>query len=164
MEMLRQGDAEGLERMVGENPGAVRFLQGRLWDPDSEIREEAAIALGAAAAAHPDLGRELLRRALWALNDESATNGAPVLPVIGEIGFRNPEVVAPFVGPMTSYLWDDGLRPGILRALSRIAESAPHLVMEVREQLLEIEHAEDPGEQACLDRLLAVQREGADGV
>ncbi len=70
-----------------ENPRAIRFLQGRLWDPDDEIRSRAAEALGAAAAAHPELGRELLRRALWALNDESATNGAYMLPAIGEIGF-----------------------------------------------------------------------------
>lgn len=164
MEMLQRGDSEGLEQLVLEQPSAIRYLQGRLWDAEQRVRQHAAEALGSAAATRPELGREILRRALWALNDESATNGAPVLPVIGEIGFRNPEVVAPFVGPMTSYLWDDGLRPGILRALSRIAESAPHLVMGVREQLLEIEHAEDPGEQACLDRLLAVKREGADGV
>jgi hypothetical protein len=164
MEMLQRGDSEGLEQLVLEQPSAIRYLQGRLWDAEQRVRQNAAEALGSAAANRPELGREILRRALWALNDESATNGAPVLPVIGEIGFRNPEVVAPFVGPMTSYLWDDGLRPGILRALSRIAESAPHLIMEVREQLLEIEHAEDPGEQACLDRLLAVKREGSDGV
>ena len=86
MELLRQGDSEGLERMVGENPAAIRFLQGRLWDLDPEIRSRAAIALGAAGAAHPDLGRELLRQALWALNDESATNGAYMTAAIGEIG------------------------------------------------------------------------------
>ena len=94
MELLRQGDSEGLERMVGDSPVAVRFLQGRLWDADPEIRSEAATALGAAAAAHPDLGRELLRQALWALNDESATNGAPMLPAIGEIGRRAPDLAA----------------------------------------------------------------------
>ena len=61
MELLRQGDSQSLERMVMHNPSAVRMLQGRLWDADAEIRRQAAIALGAAAAAHPDLGRELLQ-------------------------------------------------------------------------------------------------------
>jgi hypothetical protein len=163
MEMLCQRDAEGLERMIGDNPAAVRFLQGRLWDPDSEIREEAAIALGAAAVAHPDLGRELLRRALWALNDESATNGAYMLPAIGEIGRRAPDLVAPFVGPMTGYLWDDGLRPGILEALCRIAETAPELIDGVRDRLLALEDTNDPGELTSIDRLLAVNRETVDG-
>ena len=163
MEMLRQGDLEGLERMVGGNPAAVRFLQGRLWDADPEIRRQAAIGLGAAAAAHPELGREILRRALWALNDESATNGAYMLPAIGEIGRRSPNLAAPFVGPMTAYLWDEGLRPGILTALCRIAEEAPELIEEVRDRLLAIGEANDTGEQECLDSLLSVNREGVDG-
>jgi hypothetical protein len=83
--------------------------------------------------------------------------------LIGEIGYRVPEVVAPFVGPMTSYLWDDGLRPGILNALCRIAEAAPELISGIRDRLLTIEPNTGPGEQACLDRLLAVSGEGQDG-
>ncbi len=163
MELLRRDDSEGLERMVADLPSTLRFLQGRLWDEDPEIRCRAARALGAAAVAHPDLGRELLRRALWALNDESATNGAYMLPAIGEIGRRAPDVVAPFVGPMTSYLWDDGLRPGILSALCRIAETAPDLIDDVRDRLSDLKGTNDPGEQAALERLLAVNRESVDG-
>jgi len=163
MEMLHQGDSEGLEQMVVETPAAIRFLQGRLWDEDPEVRNLAAIALGAAAAAHPNLGRELLRRALWALNDESATNGGPMLPAIGEIGRRAPDLVAPFVGPMTAYLWDDGLRPGILDALRRIAATAPELIDEVRDRLLVLEDTDEPGERALRDSLLAVNRESVNG-
>lgn len=163
MELLRQGDSEGLERMVGENPAAIRFLQGRLWDADPEIRSRAAVALGVAATAHPDLGREFLRRALWALNDESATNGASMLPAIGEIGRQSPGLVAPFVGPMTSYLWDEGLRLGILDALCRIAGEAPDLIEDIRDRLLALGETDNTGERECLDFLLAVNRESADG-
>jgi hypothetical protein len=163
MEMLRQGDSEGLERMVVENPAAVRFLQGRLWDADPEIRSRAAIALGAAAAAHPDLGRELLRRALWAINDESATNGGPMLAAVGEIGRRSPDLAEPFIGPMTAYLWDEGLRPGILDALCRIADVAPELIENVRDRLLALEDTDDPGERALIESLLAVSRESVNG-
>ncbi len=119
MEMLQRSDRQGLEELVVEQPRAIRYLQGRLWDSEERVRRNAAEALGAAAAARPELGREILRRALWALNDESAMNGAYMLPVIGEIGFRDPDLVAPFVGPMTSYLWDDGLRPGMCRHARR---------------------------------------------
>jgi hypothetical protein len=162
MELLRQGDSEGLERVVEENPAAIRFLQGRLWDADPEIRNRAAIALGMAAAAHPDLGREILRRALWALNDESAMNGKYVLPAIGEIGRRSPDLVAPFVGPMTSYLWDGGLRPGILDALCRMAGDAPDLIENIHDRLLAVD-TDDTGERECLDILLSVKGEGVDG-
>lgn len=163
MDLLRRNDVEGLEQMVSENPSAIRFLQGRLWDADPEIRSRAATALGAAGVAHPDLGRELLRRALWALNDESAMNGKYMLPAIGEIGRRAPDLVAPFVGPMTGYLWDDGLRPGILDALCRIADEAPELIEDIRDRLLALEEIDDTGERKCLDLLLAVNREGVDG-
>ena len=104
-----------------------------------------------------------MRRALWALNDESATNGAAMLPAIGEIGRRAPDLVAPFVGPMAAYLWDEGLRPGILRALCRIADVAPELVGTVRGWLLELEEIDNPGEQEAIDHLLAVNRESVDG-
>jgi HEAT repeat protein len=163
MELLHQGDAEGLERMVGENPAAIRFLRGRLWDADPEIRSRAAIALGAAGAAHPDLGRELLRQALWALNDESAMNGKYMLPAIGEVGRQSPDLVEPFVGPMTSYLWDEGLRPGILSALCRIAAAAPELIEDIRDRLVALGETDDAGERECLDILLTVNREGLDG-
>jgi HEAT repeat protein len=163
MELLRQGNVEDLEEMVAENPAAIRFLQGRLWDPDPDIRCRAAVALGAAAAAHPDLGRELLRRALWTLNDESAMNGEYMLPAIGEIGRRAPDLTEPFVGPMTAYLWDEGLRPGILQALCRIADVAPELIDGIRDRLVAIEETDDTGEQECLEFLLSVNREGVDG-
>jgi hypothetical protein len=163
MELLKLGDSEGLGRLVEAEPASTRFLQGRLWDLDPEIRQRAAEALGAAAAAHPRLGRELLRRAIWSINDESAMNGAYMLPAIGEIGRLAPDLVAPFVGPMTAYLWDEGLRPGILSALCRIAESDPTLIDGIRDRLEAIDHCSDSGEQACLDMLLAVTREGADG-
>jgi hypothetical protein len=162
MELLRHGNSRGLEELVGENPSAARFLQGRLWDSDPEIQQRAAVALGAAAAVHPDLGREVLRRALWAINDESATNGGPMLAAVGEIGRRSPDLVEPFVGPMTAYLWDEGLKSGILNALCRIAEAAPELIEEVRDRLLAIK-ADDTGEQECLDYLLTVNRECVDG-
>jgi hypothetical protein len=164
MEMLQHGDRRGLEELVSNEPRSVRHIQGRLWDTDAGVRRNAAEALGAAAAIHPDLGREILRRALWALNDESATNGAPMLAAIGEIGSRNPDLVAPFVAPMTSFLWDDGLRPGILGALQRIADAAPALVLTVREQLMEYRQIAEPEERVCLDRLLVGNRESADGV
>ena len=51
------------------------------------------------------------------------------LAAIGEIGARNPELIEPFVGPVACCAWDDGLRPEIIRALSRVADTAPRLVV-----------------------------------
>lgn len=128
MEMLSRGDRQGLEQLVLAQPSSIRHLQGRLWDTEAKVRGNAAEALGSAAASRPELGREILRRALWALNDESATNGIYGLAAIGEIGARDPELARDFLGPVASLVRDAGLRSAIFRALGRVADTAPELV------------------------------------
>ena len=128
MELLQSPDTTRLEEFAAAEPRAMRFLLGRLWDVDETIRRRAAAGIGASAAVNRDLGRDVMRRLVWALNDESATNGVFGLTAIGEIGARDPELIEPFVGPVACYAWDDGLRPEIIRALSRIADTAPQLV------------------------------------
>jgi hypothetical protein len=60
MELLQSADSSRLERLAADEPRAVRHLVGRLWDPDRRVRQLAAAAVGAAAAAHRELGRDLL--------------------------------------------------------------------------------------------------------
>ncbi|MDH3816519.1 MAG: hypothetical protein OEV48_18650, partial [Acidobacteriota bacterium] len=79
------------------------------------------------------------------------------------IGRRSPGLVAPFVGPMTSYLWDEGLRPGILSALCRIAGEAPELIEDIRDRLLALAETDNSRVRECLDFLLAVNGEGVNG-
>jgi hypothetical protein len=128
MELLRAGDEGALGELVSSRPLATRFLLGRLWDADEGMRQRAARAIGLAAASHREVGLDLLRRLMWGLNDESATNGRFGIPALAEIGFRDPELIRPFVAPLASLAWDDGLRLEIVRALARIAQSAPDLV------------------------------------
>lgn len=128
--LLREGRDEELARRVTEEARLLRFLVGRLWDPAPAIRARAAKAIGVGVRAHRDLGRDLARRFMWALNDESATNGVYTIPALGEMGRQDPELMAPFVGPLAWLAWDDGLRVEVLRALSVIARSAPELVRE----------------------------------
>ena len=128
MQLFRSSDARRLEQLAAAEPGAMRYFLGRLWDPDDEVRLLAANAVASSAAAHPELGRNVIRRLVWALNDEAATNGVYGLAALGEIGARSPKLITDFVGPIASYAWDDGLRPDILRSLIRIASVAPELV------------------------------------
>jgi len=76
-ELLRQGREEEAVRLVTADARAVRLVVGRLWDPDAEIRRRAARTVGRAAASHPEVGLDVVRRLMWSLNDESATNGGP---------------------------------------------------------------------------------------
>jgi hypothetical protein len=160
MELLRTDDVAGLERLVREDRRALRHLVGRLWDADERTRRRAAEAVGVAAEAHPDLALEVARRLIWALNDESATNGVYGLPALGEMGHHNPQVIEPLVGPIASYAWDDSLRLEVIRAMCRIAERAPEMVRPHREQLQRWRDHECATALDRLDGLLADQSGG----
>lgn len=154
MELLRAGDEQALGTLAATEPRAVRHLLGRLWDPDETLRRRSARAIGVAAASHREIGAELLRRLMWALNDESATNGLYGIPALAEIGFNDPELVRPFVAPLASLSWDEGLRPEIIRALTRIAEAIPEAVQPVCDLVAENVDLEDPSDRAAFARLL----------
>lgn len=126
-EHLRGASDADLERLMRTRRAALGYAFGHLWSSDADLRRRAAVAVGMGAEANPELGREVLRRILWSLNDESATNGVYAIPALGEIGARRPDLVRDFVAPAASFVWDEGLRLEILRALARIVEAAPEL-------------------------------------
>jgi hypothetical protein len=127
-ELLRQGQETELRDRVMADSRLIRPLLARLYDPEDEVRERAARILGHAAAAHPELGREVARRLIWGLNDESATNGVYGIPALGQIGRQAPEIMAVHVPALARMAWDQGLRLAILEALADVAATAPELV------------------------------------
>lgn len=143
MAMLRKGDMKDLAELTLRRPAAVRFLLARLWDREPVVRERAAEAVGTAAAQHRELGLELLRRFTWALNDESATNGANVLPAMAAVAAALPDIAGPFVGPMVAALADPGLAAPARNALERIAASHPELVEPFSEEMEQALHDGD---------------------
>ncbi|HHQ47896.1 MAG TPA: hypothetical protein ENK19_03330 [Acidobacteria bacterium] len=148
MELLRNGDMEALAAFTLERRGAVRHLLGRLWDADAEVRERAAEGIGVAAAQHPNLGLELLRRFDWALNDESATNGAAVLGAMAAVAVRSPEISRPFVGRIVAALGDPGLREPASRAVDRLEAQCPELLEPHRGELIDERPAGDAKDEA----------------
>jgi hypothetical protein len=149
MELLRQGRETELIERAATSARLVRPLLARLYDPDEEIRDRAARVLGHAAAAHPDLGREIARRLVWALNDESATNGVYGIPALGQIGRRAPDLVAAHVPALARMAWDHGLRLAILDALTEVARSSPRLVAPELDAIAPHVDATRPGEDAA---------------
>jgi hypothetical protein len=164
VEVLRAGDTTRVEHVAVTDRRAMRHLLGRLWDQDSGVRHAACIGVGAAAAAHPDVGLDVVRRLMWALNDESATNGVYGIAALGEIGARDPALIGPFVGPLASYSWDDGLRLEILKALVRIAAVAPRIVAPHLPQLEPHIDPEDHAETELAAHLRTLGKEEHDEV
>jgi HEAT repeat protein len=159
MSLLRQGREETVAGLAISDRRALRPLMGRLWDPDPRIRRHAAGAMGRSAEAHPTLGLEMVRRLMWALNDEAATNGVFGIAALGEIGHRCPEILEPFISPLVSMAWDEGIRLELLKALGRVAEADPRLV---RRDLARLEAFVDESqeeERDAFQRLVALAGE-----
>ncbi len=148
-ELLRQGRETELAERAATDARLVRPLLARLYDPSDQMRDRAARVLGHAAAAHPELGREVARRLVWALNDESATNGVYAVPALGQIGRRAPELVAPHVSALARMAWDQGLRLAILEALAEFARTSSGLVAPELEAIEPHVDASRPGEDAA---------------
>jgi HEAT repeat protein len=152
MEALRQGD-DAIAKLAASDPGVARLLMGRLWDADETIRRRAARGLASLAAARPGQGKELVRRLLWFLNDESTTNGVFGVPALGEIGYAAPELIEEYVPNFILFaIRDEGIREAVLKALARIAEASPHIVLPHVEPLLNLVDRQDPRwSEACRD-------------
>jgi HEAT repeat protein len=161
-ELLQQGREDALAELAGADSRALRPLVGRLWDPDDEIRRRAARVIGRAAAADVDSGMEIIRRLMWALNDESATNGVHAVPPLGEIGRRAPELLAPYIPALVSMSWDGGIRLALLEALTAVAETDPRLTAGHLAQLETAIDRSRPEERHAFRRLVVATRKGGD--
>jgi hypothetical protein len=159
MDLLRQGREEAVVELAIADRRALRPLMGRLWDPDPQIRRCAAGAIGRSAAAHPALGLEMVRRLMWALNDEAATNGVYGIAALGEIGRRCPEMLGPFVPALVSMAWDDGIRLELLRALGRVAVADRRLVGRQLDRLGAFVDESREEERHAFRQLVAIAKE-----
>ncbi len=135
MELLHSGDTATLQAMASDDRRAFRLLLGRLWDTDAVIRERAARTVGRVAALRPELGLEVVRRLIWALNDESGTNGVHGIAALAAIGAERPALIAAHLGAIVDLLGDPGLRDEVIRALEVLAQASPELLEAHRGEL-----------------------------
>lgn len=154
MELLRRGAVEELAGIAAADPSALRFLTPRLWDEDREVARRSAEALAAVSHDRPDLGRELVRRFLWALNDESGTNAGPVLAALAEVAGRSPELLQPYVGALIPLLEDDGLCDGVLRVFEELVQAMPSAAAGLRDDARSVRQVLSAGRAERLRKAL----------
>jgi HEAT repeat protein len=125
-------DPSSVERWASSEPQAAAVLQSLLFDEDDLVRWRAVEAIGRVAAVRAvrDLEpvRELIRRTLWLMNDES-----------GGLLWHGPQLIAAvlanvtplceeFVGILESFLEEEPFRAGTRWALWRLAAVRPSAV------------------------------------
>jgi hypothetical protein len=125
LELVAQGDAERLNALVAEESRAVRYLVGCSYREDAPTRKIACQALGRASRHHPDLIQQVVRRLVWAMNDESGTHSLTAPEVIKAVAEVSPEQLLPVVPDLTRLAADEGLHDPLAEILGMLAEKYP---------------------------------------
>ncbi len=119
------GRLDDLDRIVAGDVRAIRFLLGMTYRIDETIRKTAGRAIARASAHHPKAIAELVRRLVWAMNDESGANALTAPAVILAIAEEKPELLLPMVPDLTRLAADEGLRKDLSAAMRIVALACP---------------------------------------
>jgi hypothetical protein len=122
---IRGQDASAIEALVAEDTRTLRHLTSLTYDTDEGIRAAAAHAIARAAHHHPQQVSELVRRLVWAMNDESGTNSRTAPEVIRAIALEQPSLLLPMMPDLARLTADQELRPLLLAAVCAVAERYP---------------------------------------
>jgi hypothetical protein len=124
-EAAAQGDLAAIEAALADGPRAVRFLLALSYHHDARLREIAARGIGIASSYHPDLIGNVVRRLVWAMNDESGTNAETAPRVIEEISRVRPDLLLSSVPDLVRLSADLSLCDGLAQALLNVARECP---------------------------------------
>lgn len=123
--LVAAGETRELNGLVADEPRAIRYLVGATYHADDAIRETACQAVGRAARHHPELVEQVVRRLVWAMNDESGTNALTAPAVIRAVAETKPDLLLPLVPDLTRLAGDPGLREALAETLFLLTEKFP---------------------------------------
>ncbi len=125
-EVIHRGSGNGdIEELVANEPRAVRYFVGMSYHSDPDVRKKAARGVAIAARHHPELVRNIVRRLVWAMNDESGTNALTAPEVLQAIADERPELLLPMVPDLTRLAADPGLHEGLAKTLKTVVRRCP---------------------------------------
>ncbi len=132
-------DLAALASWALDEPQAARALQSLLYDDDELVRWRTVEALGHVAAVLARRGlepvREILRRSLWLMNDESGGLLWYGPQAMGAILAHVPALCGEFGTIVASFLEEAPFRVGTRWALWRLAAVAPELASQATAEL-----------------------------
>ncbi len=127
-ELVTEGKLDELDILLPLEPRAIRHLVSLTFQPDDELRANACRGVAMAARYHPELVEQVVRRLIWAMNDESGTNALTAPDVIMAVADERSEILLPMVSDLTRLAKDEGLRDRLTAALRTVAENHPGAV------------------------------------
>ena len=122
---IRSQDATAIDALVAADVRILRHLVSMTYDTDDRIRSAAARAIALAAHHYPQQVSELVRRLVWAMNDESGTNSRTAPEVIRAIASEQPDLLLPMIPDLLRLAADRELRPLLISAVDTVAQRYP---------------------------------------
>jgi hypothetical protein len=124
-ELVREGSLDELRELVSSDVRAVRYLLGLTYQHDADMRTNAARGIALAGRYHPKAVQGLVRRLLWAMNDDSGTNARTAPEVMLAISHEHPELLIPMIPDLMRLAADSCLQEGIRDVLREVAKRCP---------------------------------------
>ncbi|MDT8378777.1 MAG: hypothetical protein RQ739_07785 [Desulfotignum sp.] len=141
----RQTALERLARIPDDQLKGHLFFY--LYNQDTLIRFRSVTAMGQLGSRmadnHMEKARDLMRRFMWNLNDESGGIGWGSAEAMGEVLSRHPGLAAEFdsvlfsfLDPVANFIDNPQLQQGILWGIGTYAETAPDQITSYRASLI----------------------------
>ncbi|MFC1705810.1 DVU0298 family protein [Planctomycetota bacterium] len=145
--LLMARDVDGLLSWARQERNPTTVLASLLYAPEELLRWRAVEGLGRLSTQVAEGGlegvREMVRRAFWAMNDESGGllwNGPEV---IAEILWNVPALVTEYVNLLPHFLREEPFERGAAWALARLAPLRPSALTERADELLTLLRDDD---------------------
>jgi hypothetical protein len=123
---LLEGNSELIQAELKKKPALLRKIQRSLYDTDERVRWAAARAYGdAALVLGEEKMKDILRRLVWMINEESGNNCWFAPHAIGYIGKVRPEWVEDFIPCLLEFYEypDSKIREGLEFAFNLFREA-----------------------------------------
>jgi methylated-DNA-[protein]-cysteine S-methyltransferase len=146
IELLGSSNYDALSDIPhGKRGILIRHLVSLTYDKADVLCRRAIKAIGKLSASMPkESVRALVQKQLWMMRDESGGNPWSAPEIIGEIIIHNVESLPDIIPVLESFHDEEFFRPGVLRALNKIAEARPELVEPFADELSPYINSEDP--------------------
>ncbi|MHC1727458.1 MAG: DVU0298 family protein [Syntrophobacteraceae bacterium] len=166
---------EALQRLDVSPERLISPLLSLLFETDESIRwrgvRAVAITIAAMAGTSLESARDIMRRLIWSLNDESGGIGWGAPEAMGEAMAESEILAREYYRILISYIDENGnllendqLERGVLWGIARLAQARPELVQECIEPVIRQLSSSDAGKRALALRALGFLRPAPESV
>jgi hypothetical protein len=142
---IDERDHVALVAMFDEDPARVlRFLTRLTYNPSGDTHDAAIEGLRVLSEQrseqHPDFFREIMRRSLWAMNEEGGNNSWSAPEIIGAVIAGNPHRFGTFFSYNYCAAVEELMfQPSLVKAYQMVADADKGLAAEFAERIATLE-------------------------